>query len=165
MKKIICILLCCCLCGCLFGCGDKETKTDVTEYTPPAQNQLFAKDVSGAVGDTVEMIFELGKDTKVAAADFTLQYDKNLLEYVSTKQLYKLQSGYIVGESPVAGIVNTAIVTLDYPTEGGNLFSVSFKILKDCKEGSNVGLSCSSCCDNDFKKFDLECKGAKVFSK
>ena len=162
MKKIICILMCICLCSCLFGCGGESNETEVSKYSPPAKNQLFGKDASGAVGDTVEVIFELGKDTPVAASDIVVEYDASTLEYVETKQIYKLQSGYIMGNSPELGKAKIALVTLEPPIDGGDLFSVKFKILKDCEKGSEIK---ASCCDENFKKFVLECKGAKVFSK
>ncbi len=166
MKRIICILMCLSLSLCLFGCGDKgESKNDVSEPTPIAQNEIRGKDVSGAVGDTVEVVFEIGKNTPVAAADFLVEYDASVLEYVETKQIYKLDGGYVMGNSVAPGSVKAAVVTLDPPLDGGDLFSVSFKILKECKKGSEVKLSNTSCCDPDYKKFDLICKGAKVFSK
>ncbi|MBR4282736.1 MAG: hypothetical protein IKT35_03375 [Clostridia bacterium] len=163
MKKIICILMCVALLGCLFGCGGEDTKT--SEYIPPVQNEFFGKDATGAVGDTVEVIFELGKDTPIAAADFIFEYDSSTLQYVETNQIYKFQSGYVMGNSPEAGKAKVALVTLDPARDGGDLFSVNFKILKECKDGSEIKVSTSSCCDENYKKIDLVCKGAKVFSK
>lgn|GEM_PF-4616252 len=151
MKKIISVLLCLILTLSLCGCSSDKA--------------LVGKDIIGNVGDTVDVVFEIEKDIQLAAADLVLEYDSTVLEYVSTNKIYEFESGYVSGNSPEAGNVKVAIVTLDYPTKGGDLFSVSFKILKKCKSGSNVKVSCTSCCDLEYNKFELGCKGAKVFSK
>ena len=188
MKKIICVLMCLILCFSLSGCTSPfevvkniinnlpisqekddfnilEDGTGNSELTSITQNEFRGKDVSGAVGDTVEVIFELGKETPIAAADFILEFDSTTLEYVETKQIYQFKSGYVMGNSPESGKAKVALVTLDPPTDGGDIFSVSFKILKDCKDGSEIKLSTSSCCDENYKKIELSCKGAKIFSK
>ncbi len=162
MKKIICVLMCLSLCLCLFGCGEG---TSEEKSSPLSQNEIKGKDVTGKVGDVVNVIFEIGKNTPVAAADFLIEYDSNVLEYVETKQIYAFKDGYITGNSVSAGVVKAAIVTLTPPTDGGDLFSINFKLLKEFKEGSEVKIKCTSCCDENFTKFELSCKSAKVFSK
>ena len=165
MKNFLCILTCLCLFTSLLGCGNGETKTDVTNLPPITQNEFRGKDAKGNVGDTIDVVFELGKNTPIAAADFLIEFDADILQYVETKQIYKFQGGYIEGNDIDTGVAKVAMVTLDPPVNGGDIFSVSFKILSECKEGSEIKVSALSCCDENYEKIDLLCKGAKVFSK
>ena len=177
MKKILVLVLCLVLAFCFVGCkkggkssddgaGSVSTNTvSDSQSTVTGKPVISAQDVTGAVGETVTVVYSASANNNIAAADFEIDFDTSVLEYVGFKQVKMFENGFVTGNLTDSKVVKVAYVTLAPANDGGELFSVQFKIKKDCKKGTKLGIKYTECCDLEHNRFELDCKTATVFSK
>lgn len=160
----MCLLMAFSLCA----CGEKQDPDkakegeDVISTTEKAEQK---SEISAKVGDTVSVVYNIKENSNAAAVDFVVEFDSAKLEYVKTNQIHKIDQGFLTGNLAEDGKVKVAFVTLAPPNQGGDLFSVDFKILSDCKDGTNVKIYNTSSVNLEHQKIKINDLAVKVFTK
>lgn len=99
----------------------------------------------------------------MAAANFDVEYDASMLEYVSYKAGSAIDGSMAMGNKTNDGLFKFAFITLSSITDGGEMLSVSFKIKK--VGSSNVKITATSCTDSSQQKVPCNTAPATVTGK
>ena len=139
MKKIkICFLVLLLICA--IHVNVNAADTDIFSTT----------NAEGAKDEEVTIYLSLNKELEFAAADFTLEYDTSMLEYVKYTGLdiIKDSAMHIVNNNSETGKIAFGYVskpdTATSVKQPGNIISITFKIKSDEVETTNVDIKCTS---------------------
>ena len=162
-KIIVVALTVSLLLGCLSGCVMKNTNDPI----PAGEDIAFALgNVATSAGEEIVVPILVNADSNVAAVDFIVTYDSDVISYQSFSAGLAFKAGIADANEVTKGQIKITMATLTPPKDAGRMCELTFKVA-DAATPCEIPLTldCVTCCDYDTNKLENTCQNGTITVK
>ena len=163
LRTLSFLLVLCLVMGAFCGCVSKKTNDPI----PTGDGIVFdLPEVAASAGEKVTLPILVNADSNVAAVDFVVTYDSDLIAYndFSAGSAFKL--GIAEANEPEKGTVKITMATLTSQKDAGRMCELTFTVTENATPCEiPVTLTCTDCCDYDTNKLAFTCQNGVIIIK
>ncbi len=127
---------------------------------------LSLEEVQATKGSTFTVAANITADSSLAAVDFEIDYDPDLISYVSYEKGNAVGAGMCDGNEVSSGKFHFTMITLSELKKAGSMFVVTFKVADNAPAGKiPLTLTCQTSCDFDINSIPVTCVSGSVTVK
>lgn len=158
----VCLVLCL-LMGTFCACVSQKANDPI----PNGEGIVFdLPEVAASAGEKVTLPILVNADSNVAAVDFVVTYDSDLISYEDFSAGSSFKLGIAEANEPKKGTVKITMATLTSQKEAGRMGELTFTVAKNATPCEiPFTLTCTGCWDYDNKELAYTCQNGVLTIK